>query len=91
MGRGDALGGRATRICSGAVKLITLHRILIATMIAFLGYFAWWQSRLWQRDGSRIALAMVIGSGIAAAALTWYLTHLRRFVRVGRRDGEEAT
>ncbi len=64
------------------MKLITLHRILIATMIAFLGYFGWWQSRRWQREDDASALALVVACGLAAAALTWYLTHLKRYVRI---------
>jgi drug/metabolite transporter (DMT)-like permease len=74
------------------VKLITLHRILIATMIAFLGYFGWWQGRRWRLEGETGALLLVIACGLAAAALTWYLTHLERYVHIEpavRRRGDE--
>ncbi len=64
------------------MRLITLHRILIATMIAFCGYFAWFQARRWRDDGSTVALLLAIACALVGVALTWYLTNLRRFVRV---------
>lgn len=71
------------------VKLITLHRILIATMIAFLCYFGWYQSQRWQRDGSVAALCIVVACALVAAALTWYLTHLKRYVNLDSPGAKE--
>ncbi|MBM4016467.1 MAG: hypothetical protein FJ293_16085 [Planctomycetes bacterium] len=74
------------------MKLLTLHRILITTMIVFLGYFGWWQARRWQREDDAGALALVVACGLAAAALTWYLSHLKRYVQIEpavRRPAEE--
>ncbi len=63
------------------MRLRTLHRILIATMVAFLGYFAWFQVKRWQASGSAIALCGTVAAVVVALALTWYLTNLERFVR----------
>jgi len=65
-----------------AVALLVLHRILIATLIAFCGYFVWHEARTWQRDGSGTALLLAVVFGVVAVAATWYLTNLRRFVRI---------
>lgn len=71
------------------MKLLVFHRILIATMVAFLGYFGWWQAAKWRADGSWMALAMAVASGVVAVVLTLYLTNLRRFVRVDETRREE--
>ena len=64
------------------MKLITLHRILISTMIAFCAFFVWQQIDTWKARGDRTALYVAIASAVAAVGLTWYLTNLRRFVRL---------
>jgi hypothetical protein len=71
------------------MRLLVFHRILIATMVAFLGYFGWWQAVQWRADGSWTALAMAVASGVVAIALTLYLTNLRRFVRIDETRREE--
>lgn len=68
------------------MRLLTFHRILIATMVAFLGWFGWLQAARWQAQGGRVALLLVVASGAAAAGLTWYLTHLKRYVRIDESD-----
>ncbi len=67
---------------SPVMRLLTLHRILIATMILFLGYFGWYQARAWQASGSGVALGMTVGCALIAVALTWYLTNLKRYVHL---------
>jgi hypothetical protein len=64
------------------VKLLTLHRILVSTSIAFCAYFAWQQIGTWKADGSGRALALAVVSALIAGVLTWYLTNLKRFVRL---------
>ena len=71
------------------MKLLVFHRILIATMVAFLGYFGWWQAAKWRAGGSWTALAIAVASGVVAVALTLYLTNLRRFVQVDETRREE--
>lgn len=63
------------------MRLITLHRILIATMVAFLGYFAWYQVKRWQASGSGAALAITVACVAVGLALTWYITNLKRYVQ----------
>jgi hypothetical protein len=59
--------------------VIPFHRLLIATGILFTGGFALWALVRYPQDGPwMLALAGV--SGAAAAALAFYLRHLRRFL-----------
>lgn len=74
--------GAAEPTIARIVKLLVFHRILIATMVAFLGYFAWWQVTRWRAEGSWTALAIAVASGVVAVVLTLYLTNLRRFVHL---------
>jgi hypothetical protein len=60
--------------------MIPFHRLLIATGIGFCALFAVWA--LWQfvRAGGAGSLVLAVLFGLAAAALTYYLRHLRRFL-----------
>jgi hypothetical protein len=64
------------------VKLLVLHRVLVATAIAFCAYFVWQQVGTWKADGSVRALWIALATALVAAALCWYLANLKRFVRV---------
>jgi hypothetical protein len=64
------------------VRLITLHRILVSTAIAFCAWFVWSEVGSWRRDSDRVALAGAIVAAVVAVLLTWYLTNLKRFVHV---------
>lgn len=53
--------------------MIPFHRILIATGILFCAGFALWS--IWRGQ-----MILGIGFGALAAALAYYLRHLRRFI-----------
>lgn len=60
--------------------MIPFHKLLISTGILFCGLFALWA--LWQfvRVGSAGSLVLAFTFAAAAAGLTYYLRHLRRFL-----------
>ena len=68
------------------MRLITLHRILVATSIAFCAFFTWRQIQDWRASGAARPLLIAIAFALVTAALTWYLTNLRRFVDLDARD-----
>jgi hypothetical protein len=72
------------------VKLLTLHRILVTTAILFSAFFVWKQVGIWRDSGSSRALCVAGGFVVVALLLTWYLTNLKRFVRIeSSKPGEE--
>lgn len=60
--------------------MIWFHRILIGTAIAFFTMFAVLEVRLYRFGGGTVALALGIGSAVAAILLGYYLINLRRFL-----------
>jgi hypothetical protein len=68
------------------VTLLTLHRILITTLIAFCVFFGWQEASAYRNEGSVVALLIAVASGVVAVAASWYLANLRRYVRVAPRS-----
>jgi hypothetical protein len=60
--------------------VIPFHRVLIGTAIVFCAGFAAWAAWRWQASGEGVTLGMALAFGVAAAALTYYLRHLKRFL-----------
>ena len=60
------------------MRLITAHRILIATGIAFFLFYALIQARLWMRTGSDAALAQAIAAPLVALGLAIYYRSLAK-------------
>jgi len=44
----------------------------------------WFEVGRWRRDGEGVALAVAAACLAAAGGLTWYLTNLKRFVKIER-------
>lgn len=63
------------------MALIVFHRVLIATAIVFGVGFAVWEVLAYRRTGALGDLLLAVGAALVAAALAYYLRHLRRFVR----------
>ena len=55
------------------MRLLTAHKILIATFVAFLTFFGVWELRAWQGGGGVQNLVIGAGSWIAAGAFSLYL------------------
>ncbi|HET6163011.1 MAG TPA: hypothetical protein VFG37_05050 [Planctomycetota bacterium] len=64
--------------------LIVFHRILVTTAILFCGLMVWFEVARWRKDGEGVALAVAAACLAAAGGLTWYLTNLKRFVKIER-------
>lgn len=60
--------------------MIPFHRLLISTAIVFCVGFAAWAGWSWRGSGEIGTLAMALAFAVAAAALTYYLRHLNRFL-----------
>ena len=60
--------------------MIPFHRLLIATAIVFCAGFAAWSAWDYRQTPSTGTLAVGITFAAAAAALSYYLRHLRRFL-----------
>ncbi len=60
--------------------MIPFHRLLIATAILFCAGLAVWAGWSYRQTGEGLTLVMALGSALAAAALTYYLRHLNRFL-----------
>jgi hypothetical protein len=60
--------------------MIPFHRLLIATAILFCAGFAVWAAWSYRQSGDAVTLIVALGSAVAAAALTYYLRHLQRFL-----------
>jgi len=59
--------------------MIPFHRVLISTAIVFCAGFAAWAAWDW-RQSEGLTLAMALVFAVAAAALTYYLRNLKRFL-----------
>ena len=60
--------------------MIGFHRFLIATAIIFCAGFAVWAFAAFRSAGGSTALVLAIVFAVAAAALSYYLKNLRRFL-----------
>ena len=60
--------------------MISFHRVLIATAIVFCAGFAMWALGRYLALQSGGMLALAVTFAVFAAALIYYLTHLRRFL-----------
>ena len=60
--------------------MIPFHRLLISTAIVFCAGFAGWAGWSWRQSGEGLTLAMALVFAGAAAALTYYLRNLKRFL-----------
>ena len=60
--------------------MIPFHRLLISTAIVFCAGFAAWAAWSYRQSGEALTLVMAVASGVAAAALAYYLRHLKRFL-----------
>jgi hypothetical protein len=63
--------------------LLKAHRVLIGSAILLGAFLVGWGIWQWRRTGDRSALALAVGSGLVALALTIYL--LRVVTRYARR------
>ncbi len=61
--------------------MITFHRVLIATAIAFCLAMAAWLIVFYRGDGQTMSLVLGIAFTAAAAGLAYYLKNLNRFLR----------
>ena len=61
--------------------MIPFHRFLIGTAILFCAGFAIWSLRAFGSTNSSSQLVLGVTFALAAAALTYYLKNLRRFLR----------
>ncbi len=60
--------------------MIAFHRFLIGTAILFCAAFAVWAIVAFRSDGGVLPLVLGVAFALAAAALTYYLKNLRRFL-----------
>ena len=60
--------------------MIVFHRLLIGTFILFLAGFSAWSFVTYQGSGRTFPLVMGTLSALAAAAFSYYLRHLQRFL-----------
>ena len=61
--------------------MIPFHRFLIGTAIVFCGGLAVWMFSAYRAGGDTILLVLAVAFAIGAAALSYYLAHLSRFLR----------
>lgn len=60
--------------------MIPFHKLLISSGIVFCAGFALWALVQYARTGRVASLGLALVFTIAAAALGYYLKHLRRFL-----------
>lgn len=60
--------------------MIPFHRLLISMGIVFCTGFALWAGWRYRASGGAGTLALALVFAAAAAALTYYLRHLKRFL-----------
>jgi len=60
--------------------MISFHRLLISTAIAFCVFFALWSGWSYRADQSLATLVVGVVFAAAAIALAYYLRHLNRFL-----------
>ena len=81
--------GLGARLPGGRSFTTWFAAVVTAISVVLVGWFAWQQARLWRQREDAGALGIAIATAAVAAVLTWYLTNLRRFVRIDppARDG----
>lgn len=67
------------------MSIVGFHRVLISCGILFCFLFGLWSGAAWSEEGGALDLALAAVFLLAAAALSWYLARLDRFL--GRRSG----
>ncbi len=65
------------------MSIITFHRFLISTAIAFCALFAGWEFVRFSRGGGTLELTLGVTFSVLALALVYYLINLRRFLDRG--------
>ena len=60
--------------------MIPFHRLLIGTAVVFCAGFALWAGWSYRESGDGVTLVMAVAFAAAAAALSYYLRHLKRFL-----------
>ena len=60
--------------------MLPFHRLLISTAVVFSAGFAVWAGWSYHDSGEGMTLVMALASALAAAALAYYLRHLKRFL-----------
>ena len=60
--------------------MIPFHKLLISSGIVFCAGFALWALIQYVRTGQAASLGLALAFTLAAAALGYYLRHLRRFL-----------
>jgi hypothetical protein len=63
------------------MRLITAHRILIATSVIFFFGFSYWQLARYLQSGDIWALVQAIGYFLAAIGFGFYLVNIKRWYR----------
>jgi hypothetical protein len=63
------------------MRLITAHRILIATSIIFFFGFSFWQLSRYLQSGDGWALLQAVGYFLAAIAFAAYFVNIKRWYR----------
>jgi hypothetical protein len=63
------------------MRLITAHRILIATSVIFFFGFSYWQLARYLQSGDIWALLQAIGYFLAAIGFGFYLVNIKRWYR----------
>jgi hypothetical protein len=63
------------------MRLITAHRILIATSVIFFFGFSYWQLARYLQSGDIWALLQAIGYFLAAIGFGFYFVNIKRWYR----------
>jgi hypothetical protein len=66
------------------LNLILFHRLLIVCAIVFCALFATLEFVAYRRDGTMLSLLLALLFVVLTIALTWYLRHLARFLKIPR-------
>lgn len=69
------------------MTLLTAHRILIGTAVAFFIYYGFWEFAGWRTTGAAGGLFRAVASLLAAGGLGVYLLTLRQKGGPGGRGG----
>ncbi len=60
--------------------MVTFHKVLISTAIAFCVFFAGWGWREYERSGTAVSLASTVAFAVFAVGFAVYLSQLKRFL-----------
>jgi hypothetical protein len=64
------------------MKLITAHKILIASAIIFFVFFAWWEGRNYAQTAAEWAAVRAILYLLVAVGFGVYFKNLKRFYKL---------